>query len=85
MFITWILIGLIAGAAASKIINQTGRGAWWDLLIGMIGGLAGGVIPVAFGYESINGFNFYSLLVAFIGASVSLLLFHTLTDDMTER
>ncbi|WP_269533886.1 GlsB/YeaQ/YmgE family stress response membrane protein [Chitinimonas sp. BJYL2] len=84
MFITWILIGLIAGAVASKLVNQTGRGSWLDLLVGMMGGLLGGVIPEALGYEGISGFNFYSLLVAFIGASVLLLLFHTFTDEMPD-
>ena len=83
MVITWLLIGLLAGAVASKVVDQTARGSWWDLIVGMAGGLLGGVIPAALGYESLTGFNFYSLLVAFIGATVLLLLFHTFTDDMS--
>jgi len=44
--IEWIMLGLTAGFIASKIINEneTGRGLLLDLILGIVGAVAGGVI-----------------------------------------
>ena len=36
--ISWIILGLIAGFIASKIVNRTGSGLILDLVLGMVGG-----------------------------------------------
>ena len=39
-----IIGGIVAGWAAGKLINGKGFGCWWDLVIGLIGGVVGGLI-----------------------------------------
>jgi uncharacterized membrane protein YeaQ/YmgE (transglycosylase-associated protein family) len=42
--ISWIILGLIAGFIASKILNRTGSGLILDLVLGMVGAAVGGFI-----------------------------------------
>jgi uncharacterized membrane protein YeaQ/YmgE (transglycosylase-associated protein family) len=76
--ITWILLGLIAGFIASKIVNRTGEGVVIDVLLGIVGAIVGGSLFNAFGMRGVSGLNLYSTVVAVIGASVVLVLYHTL-------
>ena len=43
-FIYWIILGLIAGFIASRIVNQTGSGIVLDTIIGVVGAVIGGFI-----------------------------------------
>lgn len=74
--IAWIVLGLIAGFIASKIVNRQGEGILLDIVLGIVGAILGGWIMTSFGGMGISGFNLYSLLVAIIGAVVILLLGH---------
>ena len=74
--IAWIILGLIAGFIASKIVNKQGEGFFLDILLGIVGALVGGFIFTAVGASGITGFNLYSLVVAVIGAIVVLVLYH---------
>ncbi len=75
--ITWIILGLVAGFIASKIVNKTGQGFVLDILLGIVGAVAGGWLFGLFGMNGVTGFNIYSLLVAVCGAVVLLVLYHT--------
>lgn len=77
--VAWIVLGLIAGFIASKVVNGTGQGALIDILLGIVGAVLGGWLFNTFGMPGVVGFNLYSLLVAVIGASVLLVLYHLLT------
>ena len=48
-FLTWIVLGLIAGFIASKIVNKQGEGFFLDIILGIVGAVAGGCIFSAFG------------------------------------
>jgi uncharacterized membrane protein YeaQ/YmgE (transglycosylase-associated protein family) len=72
--IAWIILGLIAGFLASKIVNKTGEGLLVDILLGIVGAIVGGWLFTALGEPGVTGFNLYSMLVAVIGAIVILLL-----------
>lgn len=74
--LTWILLGLIAGFIASRIVNHHGSGALLDVVIGMFGALLGGWVFSALGSHGISGFNFHSLLVAVAGSVLVLAAFH---------
>jgi uncharacterized membrane protein YeaQ/YmgE (transglycosylase-associated protein family) len=76
--IGWIILGLIAGFIASKIVNREGEGFFMDIVLGIVGALVGGFIFNAFGAHGVTGFNLYSLVVAVIGAIVLLVLYHAL-------
>lgn len=77
-WIAWIVIGLIAGWIASKIVNKEGEGFLLDLVLGVVGALVGGFIFRAFGGVGVTGFNLWSLLVAVVGAIVILLIYHAI-------
>ena len=74
--IGWIVLGLIAGYVASRLVNKRGEGMVLDIVLGIVGALIGGWIFHAFGSAGVTGFNFWSLFVAIIGASVLLILWH---------
>jgi uncharacterized membrane protein YeaQ/YmgE (transglycosylase-associated protein family) len=78
--IGWIVLGLLAGYIASRIVNKTGEGAALDTVLGVIGALVGGFLFTRFGAAPVTGFNIYSLFVAVVGAIVVLVGYHALTD-----
>jgi uncharacterized membrane protein YeaQ/YmgE (transglycosylase-associated protein family) len=66
----------VAGFVASKIVNKSGEGFVLDLVLGIIGAVAGGWIFNVFGMAGVTGFNLYSLVVAVVGAVLVLVLYH---------
>ena len=77
--IGWIVLGLIAGFIASKIVNKRGEGVFMDIVLGIVGALVGGFIFSTLGSSGVTGFNLYSMVVAVIGAVVVLLVYHAIT------
>jgi len=73
--IAWIILGLIAGFIASKIVNKTGEGFFLDIALGVIGALVGGFLFSLIGHEGVTGLNLWSLFVSVIGAIVVLLVY----------
>ena len=73
----WIILGLIAGFIASRIVNKRGAGCLLNVVLGIVGAFVGGLIFTAMGGAGITGFNLWSMFVAIIGAVVVLLVFHT--------
>lgn len=77
-FIAWIILGLIAGFIASKIVNKAGEGFLLDIILGIVGAVVGGWLFRTLGMPGVTGFNVYSLIVAVAGAIVFLLVYHLL-------
>jgi uncharacterized membrane protein YeaQ/YmgE (transglycosylase-associated protein family) len=77
-FLAWIVLGLIAGFIASKIVNKTGEGVVLDIVLGIIGAVVGGWLFNTFGHVGVTGLNLYSIIVAIIGAVIVLLIYHAL-------
>jgi uncharacterized membrane protein YeaQ/YmgE (transglycosylase-associated protein family) len=78
-FIAWIVLGLIAGFIASKLVNKTGEGMLMDIVLGVVGAVIGGWLFRTFGMPGVTGLNVYSLVVAVVGAAVFLIVYHALT------
>ncbi|WIM12302.1 GlsB/YeaQ/YmgE family stress response membrane protein [Enhydrobacter sp.] len=74
--LAWIILGLIAGFIASRVVNHHGAGLVLDLVIGIVGAVIGGWIMTALGGAGITGFNLWSLLVAIVGAIILLVIVH---------
>jgi uncharacterized membrane protein YeaQ/YmgE (transglycosylase-associated protein family) len=74
----WMVLGLIAGFIASKIVNRSGAGCVLDVVLGIVGAFVGGFIFTGVGGHGVTGFNLYSMFVAIIGAIVVLILYHAL-------
>jgi uncharacterized membrane protein YeaQ/YmgE (transglycosylase-associated protein family) len=77
--LAWIILGLICGFIASKIVNKSGEGVVLDIVLGIVGALVGGWLFNTFGMAGVTGFNIYSMLVAVVGAVVVLLVYHAIT------
>jgi uncharacterized membrane protein YeaQ/YmgE (transglycosylase-associated protein family) len=77
--LAWIVLGLIAGFIASKLVNKTGEGMLMDIILGVVGAVVGGWLFHTFGMPGVTGLNLYSLLVAVVGAAVFLIVYHALT------
>lgn len=70
--IGWIIVGLIAGWAASHVMGDGGFGLIGDIVVGLIGAIIGGVI-VGFFWAGSAGF-IGSIVIAFIGACILIWL-----------
>jgi uncharacterized membrane protein YeaQ/YmgE (transglycosylase-associated protein family) len=75
-FLAWIVLGLIAGFIASKIVNKQGEGFLLDVVLGIVGAVVGGWLFGLLGASGVSGVNLYSLLVAVAGAIVVLITYH---------
>ena len=67
--IAWLVLGLVAGWIASKIMHGEGSGLLMNLVLGVIGAFVGGFLISAIGGIGVTGFNLWSLLVAVLGAA----------------
>jgi len=76
--IAWLILGLIAGFIASKIVNKQGEGLWLNIVLGVVGAEVGGWLFRLLGMSGVTGFNVYSLLVAVVGAVILLWAYHQL-------
>jgi uncharacterized membrane protein YeaQ/YmgE (transglycosylase-associated protein family) len=76
--LAWLVLGVVAGFIASKIVNKSGEGLIRDLILGVIGAVVGGWIMETFGKAGVSGLNIYSFVVAILGAVVVLVVFHAI-------
>jgi uncharacterized membrane protein YeaQ/YmgE (transglycosylase-associated protein family) len=76
--IAWLILGLISGFIASKLVNKTGDGMVMDIVLGIIGAIAGGWLFNRFGMAGVTGLNIYSMLVSVVGAVVVLVIYHAI-------
>jgi uncharacterized membrane protein YeaQ/YmgE (transglycosylase-associated protein family) len=71
-WLAWIIVGLIAGAIAARVVAGRGFGCIADIVVGVAGAIIGGfLLSSLFGMEGNVGF-FGSIVVAFIGAAALL-------------
>ena len=66
--IGWIILGLLAGWIAGKIMRGSGYGFLGDILLGILGAIVGGWITGALLGIDVTGLNIPSLIVAVVGA-----------------
>lgn len=66
--LVWIVLGALAGWIASVIMKRGEKGLLTDVVLGVLGGVAGGVVMNFFGQPGVTGLNIYSLVVAIAGA-----------------
>ena len=77
-FLAWIVLGLISGFIASKIVNKSGAGTIMDIVLGIVGAVVGGWLFNTIGHVGVTGLNLYSILVAIVGAVIVLIVYHAL-------
>ncbi|MGA8017104.1 MAG: GlsB/YeaQ/YmgE family stress response membrane protein [Candidatus Dormiibacterota bacterium] len=75
--LVWVGIGLVAGLVASRVMLGHGLGLVGDILIGLVGAMAGGLLAQVFGVSfTVPGYPLISdAIIAFLGAVILLAIF----------
>ncbi|HBH77551.1 TPA: GlsB/YeaQ/YmgE family stress response membrane protein [Candidatus Saccharibacteria bacterium] len=76
--IGWIVLGGLAGWVASMISKENG-GLLKNIIVGIIGAFIGGFVFSTLGGSEVTGFNFYSFIVALVGALILIFLLRLVT------
>jgi uncharacterized membrane protein YeaQ/YmgE (transglycosylase-associated protein family) len=71
-WLVWIVVGLVAGFLASRMVKGGGYGLVGDLVVGLIGAVIGGFLLGFFVQGTVGLFG--TIVVAFIGAVVLLFI-----------
>ena len=75
-FISWIVVGAIAGLLARRIVPGPDPGRFIvTVLLGMAGASVGGFVVGVLGGSGPTGFNVWSVVVATLGAVILLYLY----------
>jgi uncharacterized membrane protein YeaQ/YmgE (transglycosylase-associated protein family) len=72
--LAWLVVGLIAGWLASRVMRGGGYGLIGDIIVGIVGALIGGFLATTLLKmpNPVNGINVETILVAFVGAVILL-------------
>jgi uncharacterized membrane protein YeaQ/YmgE (transglycosylase-associated protein family) len=71
-----LLVGLVAGFLASRVMTGRGMGLIWDIVVGVLGALLGGWLAGLIGIAV--GSLLAEVIVAFIGACILIFVFRAL-------
>ena len=72
--LSWIVLGLIAGYIAHRMVGGRGQGFLMNTVLGVVGAVVGGEVMTLLGREEVTGLNIYSMAVAVAGAIIVLAL-----------
>jgi uncharacterized membrane protein YeaQ/YmgE (transglycosylase-associated protein family) len=76
--LSWIILGLIVGFIASRLMGAGGYGLIGDIVVGIIGALLGGWLASQFLGLDVTGINVTSIIIGVAGAVVLILLYRAL-------
>jgi uncharacterized membrane protein YeaQ/YmgE (transglycosylase-associated protein family) len=77
-FLSWIILGLIAGILAKYIMPGKDGGLVVTSLLGIAGAFVGGWLGSFIGIGTTGEFSFASLITAVVGALVLLFVYRSL-------
>lgn len=79
-WLAWLIVGALAGWLASLVMKTNRQqGLLMDIIVGIVGAFIGGFLFNQFGAAGVTGFDIWSIFVAFVGASVLLVVIRLLT------
>ena len=82
----WLVVGLVAGFLASRVMRGGGYGLIGDIVVGLIGAFIGGwlagVLGIGVGSSSSLA---VSIVVAFIGACILIAILHAVSRGGASR
>lgn len=79
VIVAWVIIGIVAGFLAKLVVKGEGPGGiLGDMVVGIAGAFIGGFIWQYFGSQGFTGLHWHSLVVAFVGAVILLLIIRLL-------
>jgi uncharacterized membrane protein YeaQ/YmgE (transglycosylase-associated protein family) len=71
VFVSWVLVGVLAGALAGYAMKSGGYGLRWDTILGVAGSIVGNWIFLSLGVFP-QAEMATTAVVAFVGATVSI-------------
>ena len=77
--VMWLIVGLIAGFLASRVMRGGGYGLIGDIVVGIVGAFIGGWISGLLGVGGTYGL-IGSIVIAFIGACVLIAILHAFSS-----
>ena len=80
----WLLVGLVAGFLASRVMRGGGYGLIGDIVVGLIGAFIGGWLAGLLGIGGSSSL-IVSIVIAFIGACILLAILHAVTRGGASR
>ncbi len=82
--IWWLVVGLVAGFLASRVMRGGGYGLIGDIVVGLIGAFIGGWLA---GFLGIGGSSslIVTIIIAFIGACILLAILHAVSRGGASR
>jgi uncharacterized membrane protein YeaQ/YmgE (transglycosylase-associated protein family) len=75
----WLVVGLVAGFLASRVMRGGGYGLIGDIVVGLIGAFIGGWLAGVLGIGVGSSSLIVSIVVAFVGACILLAVLHAVT------
>ena len=76
--VTWLLIGLIAGAVASRLVRGRGMGCLGDIVVGILGAFVGAFVLSLMHFDAALNFP-ATVIVSILGAVLLLTLIRLVT------
>ena len=77
--VLWLVIGLVAGFLASRVMRGGGYGVVGDIVVGLIGALIGGFLAGLLGLGQFGLIG--SIIVAFIGACILIAILRAVSGQ----
>lgn len=73
MFAAWVLVGVLAALLARFVLERGGYGLRWDIVLGLVGSIAGSAIFLVLGISPGAGIVAVAV-VAFVSAALLIVL-----------
>ncbi len=85
--LAWLILGLIAGFIASKLMGAGGYGLVGDIIVGIIGAILGGFIfgLITGNSNPVNNLDIGSIFVAFVGACLLIAILRAVSGRRVAR
>jgi len=80
----WLLVGLVAGFLASRVMRGGGYGLIGDIVVGLIGAFIGGWLAGFLGFGNTYGL-IGSIVIALIGACILIAILHAVSGGGASR
>ncbi len=77
--LTWIILGLIVGFIASRIMGTGGYGLVGDIVVGILGAIVGGWLATPLLGIDVTGLNITSILIGIVGAIILIVIFRAIS------
>ncbi len=76
--LSWIILGLIVGFVASRLMGAGGYGLIGDIVVGILGAVVGGWLATQFLGLDVTGVDLTSIVIGILGAIILIVVYRAL-------